>query len=85
MKAIFDIAALPKCEIRPEPSGADSASRTIDGWLAALSRIGDGVAHGVAAIGRRESEPGSRTLLIQDRNRIAGHGRHESRSLLDVA
>jgi len=72
VKAIFDIAALPKCEIRPEPSGADS-----DSIAAAHARIGDGVAHGAAAIGHRESEPGSRTLLIQDRNRSAGHGRHE--------
>jgi hypothetical protein len=85
VEAIFVIAALPKCEIRPEPSGADSDARILGGRLAANSRIGDGVAYGVAAIGRRESEPGSRTLLIQDRNRIAGHGRHESRSLLDVA
>ena len=85
MEAIFDIAALPKCEIRPEPSGADSDARILGGWSAANSRIGDGVARAAAAIRRRESEPGSRTLLIQDRNRFAGHGRHEARSLLDVA
>ena len=85
MKAIFDIAALPKCEIRLGPSGAGSVASTLGVWLAADSRIGDGVARDAAAIGRRESKPGSRKLLTQDRNRIAGHGRHESRSLLDVA
>jgi hypothetical protein len=88
VKAIFDIAALPICEIAPAPASAGRDSRIIVGWLAADLRIGDGVARDAAAIGRRETEPGSRMLLIQDRNCIAGRrfaGRHESRSVSKVA
>lgn len=85
MKAIFDIAALPKCEIRPGPSGAESDSSILGVSSAADLRIGDGVARDAAAIGRRESKPGSRILLTNDRNRSVGPGRHEFRSLTDVA
>jgi hypothetical protein len=85
VKAIFDIAALPNCDIRSTPTCADSGSQIHIGWLAANLRIGDGVARDAAAIGHRESQPGSRMLSIQDRNCIAGHGRHESRSISKVA
>jgi hypothetical protein len=92
VKAIFDIAALPICDIVPAAANAGLESRIVDGWLVANLRIGDGVTRDAAAIGRRESEPGSRMLLIQDRNRIAGRdrprrlaGRQEFRSVLKVA
>jgi hypothetical protein len=85
VKAIFDIAALPNCDIRSAPTSVGFGSRVRGDWLAAHSRIDDGVARDVAAIGRRESLPGSRMLSIQDRNRIAGHGRPESRSVSKVA
>jgi hypothetical protein len=85
VKAIFDIAALPNCDIRSMPTGADSGARFSIGWLAANLRIGDGVARDATAIGRRESQPGSRMLPIHDRNRIAGHGRRESCSISEVA
>jgi hypothetical protein len=83
VKSVFDIAALPICDIVSAPTRTDSDSRTL-GWLAADSRI-HRVARDVAAIGRRKSLPGSRMLSIQDRNRIAGHGRPESRLVSKVA
>jgi hypothetical protein len=90
VKTIFDIAALPICDIAPARAGRDSL--IVVGSLAANLRIGDGVARDAAAIGRRESEPGSRMLPILDRNRIAARcrlrrlaGRRESRSVSKVA
>jgi hypothetical protein len=83
VKSVFDIAALPICDIVSAPTRTDSDSRTL-GWLAADSRI-DRVARDAAAIRRRESEPDSRMLLTHDRNRIAGCGRRESRSISKVA
>jgi hypothetical protein len=88
VKAIFDIAALPICDNVSAPTSAARESQIVVGGLAANLRIGDGVARDAAAIGRRETEPGSRMLLIQDRNRSAGRlsaGRHESRSVSKVA
>jgi hypothetical protein len=87
VKAIFDIAALPICDNVSVPTSAGRDSRIVVGWLAADLRIGDGVARDAAAIGCRETKPGSRMLLIQDRNRSAGRiaVRHEFRSVSKVA
>jgi hypothetical protein len=83
VKVIFNIAALPICDTAPANAGSDS--RILVGWSAADLRIGDGVALDAAAIGRSESKPGSRMLLIQDCSPIVGHGRRESCSASKVA